>query len=97
MLVEFGGALGTVLVPEPVALGGIARQIKGEGLDSVRQALRACLARMPQWTERSLRTLAEVRYASHGTMRPEAVAQREAFDQAATGRTPRRPIASSGP
>ncbi|MFJ3339209.1 hypothetical protein [Streptomyces sp. NPDC086766] len=67
-------------MPEPVALGDIARQIKGEGLDSVRQALRACLARMPQRTERSLRTLAEVRYASHGTMRPEAVALREAFD-----------------
>ncbi|MFD3590042.1 DEAD/DEAH box helicase [Streptomyces sp. NPDC058683] len=65
----------------------IARQIKGEGLDAVRQALRACLARMPKWTERSRRALAEVRYAPHGTVRPEAVALRKAFDMAATGRT----------
>ncbi|MGI5192134.1 helicase C-terminal domain-containing protein [Streptomyces sp. CA-288835] len=65
----------------------IARQIKGEGLNSVRQALRACLGRSPQWTERSRRALAEVRYAPHGTVRPEAVALREAFDLAATGRT----------
>ncbi|WP_308402871.1 DEAD/DEAH box helicase family protein [Streptomyces sp. AC550_RSS872] len=65
----------------------IARQIKGEGLDSVRQALRACLGRRHQWTERSRRALAEVRYAPHGTVRPEAVALREAFDLAATGRT----------
>ncbi|MGJ3557992.1 hypothetical protein ACR6C2_00045 [Streptomyces sp. INA 01156] len=36
--------------------------------------------------ERSRRALAEVRYAEHGTVRPEAVALREAFDFAATGR-----------
>lgn len=64
----------------------IAGQIKGEGLDDVRQALRACLRRAPQWRERSRRALAEVRYAEHGTVRPEAVALREAFDFAATGR-----------
>jgi hypothetical protein len=66
----------------------IAGQIKGEGLDAVRQALRACLGRVPQWRERSRRALAEVRYADHGTVRPEAVALREAFDLAATGRAP---------
>ncbi|MFH8485319.1 DEAD/DEAH box helicase family protein [Streptomyces longisporoflavus] len=66
----------------------IAGQIKGEGLNSVRQALRACLGRVPQWRERSRRALAEVRYAEHGTVRPEAVALREAFDLAATGRAP---------
>ncbi|MFI1415700.1 DEAD/DEAH box helicase family protein [Streptomyces sp. NPDC020707] len=66
----------------------IAGQIKGEGLDAVRQALRACLGRVPQWTQRSRRALAEVRYAEHGTVRDEAVALREAFDLAATGRTP---------
>ncbi|MER6958229.1 hypothetical protein [Streptomyces sp. NPDC000618] len=65
----------------------IARQIKGEGLDSVRHELRACRGRMPQWTERSCRALAQVRYAQHGTVRPEAIALREAFDLAATGRT----------
>ncbi|WP_199546370.1 DEAD/DEAH box helicase [Streptomyces sp. N35] len=65
----------------------IARQIQGVGLEAVRQALRACLGRMPQWTERSRRALAEVRYAARGTVRPEAVALREAFDLAATGRT----------
>jgi hypothetical protein len=64
----------------------IASQIKGEGLNDVRQALRACLGRAPQWRERSRRALAEVRYAEHGTVRPEAVALREAFDLAATGR-----------
>lgn len=64
----------------------IAGQIKGEGLDAVRQALRSCLTRVPQWRERSRRALAEVRYAAHGTVRPEAVALREAFDFAATGR-----------
>lgn len=87
LLVEFGGALGMVLAPEPVALGDTARKIKGECLESVRQALRACLARVSQWTERSRRMLAEVRYASPGTVRPEAVALRDAFGQAATGRT----------
>ncbi|MEW2080102.1 hypothetical protein AB0941_42695 [Streptomyces sp. NPDC013433] len=65
----------------------IAGQIKGEGLDEVRQALRACLGRAPLWRERSRRALAEVRYAEHGTVRPEAVALREAFDLAATGRS----------
>ncbi|SDP61554.1 Replicative superfamily II helicase [Streptomyces sp. cf386] len=66
----------------------IAGQIRGEGLNAVRQALRACLGRVPQWRERSRRALAEVRYAEHGTVRDEAVALREAFDLAATGRTP---------
>ncbi|MER6401491.1 DEAD/DEAH box helicase family protein [Kitasatospora sp. NPDC001603] len=66
----------------------IAGQIAGEGLNAVRQALRACLGRVPQWRERSRRALAEVRYAEHGTVRGEAVALREAFDLAATGRTP---------
>lgn len=66
----------------------IASQIRGAGLDAVRQALRACLGRIPQWTQRSRRALAEVRYAEHGTVRPEAVALREAFDLAATGRAP---------
>ncbi|MFG2651182.1 DEAD/DEAH box helicase family protein [Streptomyces sp. NPDC048436] len=66
----------------------IAGQIKGGGLNSVRQALQACLERAPQWRERSRRALAEVRYAEHGTVRPEAVALREAFDLAATGRAP---------
>ncbi|MGY1583249.1 DEAD/DEAH box helicase [Streptomyces sp. MN13] len=65
----------------------IASQIQGEGLDAVRQALRGCLGRMPKWTERSRRALAEVRYAEHGTVRDEAVALREAFNLAATGRT----------
>lgn len=65
----------------------IAEQIKGDGLDAVRQALRACLGRVPQWTQRSRRVLAEVRYASHGTVRPEATGLREAFNLAATGRT----------
>ncbi|CAL9327639.1 hypothetical protein SUDANB106_00006 [Streptomyces sp. enrichment culture] len=64
----------------------IAGQIKGEGLNAVRQALRACLGRVPQWRERSRRALAEVRYAEHGTVRDEAVALREAFNLAATGR-----------
>jgi hypothetical protein len=64
----------------------IAGQIKGEGLSAVRQALRACLVQAPQWRERSRRALAEVRYAEHGAVRPEAVALREAFDLAATGR-----------
>ncbi|MCX5450277.1 DEAD/DEAH box helicase family protein [Streptomyces nigrescens] len=65
----------------------IASQLKGEGLDAVRQALRDCLGRVPQWTRRSSRALAEVRYAEHGTVRAEAVALREAFDLAATNRT----------
>ncbi|MFF0386943.1 DEAD/DEAH box helicase family protein [Streptomyces sp. NPDC004286] len=64
----------------------IAGQLKGEGLNEVRQALRGFLGRMPQWTQRSSRALAEVRYAEHGTVRPEAVALREAFHLAATGR-----------
>lgn len=65
----------------------IADQIKGEGLDAVRQALRACLGRNPQWTQRSRRVLAEVRYAPQGTVRPEATALRSAFNLAATGQS----------
>ena len=38
---------------------GIADQIKGEGLDAIRVALTACMARDPQWVERSKRALAE--------------------------------------
>lgn len=36
--------------------------------------------------QRSRRAVAEVRYAEHGTVRPEAIALREAFDLAVTGR-----------
>ncbi|GGU11501.1 DEAD/DEAH box helicase family protein [Streptomyces lateritius] len=64
----------------------IANQIRGEGLDAVRQALRACLNRDSRWVQRGRRAVAEVRYAEHGTVRPEAIALREAFDLAATGR-----------
>lgn len=65
----------------------IADQIKGAGLDAVRAALGACLDRDPEWVTRSRRSLAEVRYADAGTVRPEAVAAREAFDLAAVGQT----------
>jgi hypothetical protein len=66
---------------------GVAESIKNAGLDSVRMALRACLARAPEWTQRSRRVLADVRYASQGAVRPEAAALRAAFNLAATGRT----------
>ncbi|WP_331719721.1 DEAD/DEAH box helicase family protein [Streptomyces virginiae] len=65
----------------------IAEQIHGAGLDDVRQVLEACLARDPRWTGRSRRALAEIRYTQLGTVRPEAVALREAFDLAVTGLT----------
>ncbi|MEU4494209.1 DEAD/DEAH box helicase [Streptomyces sp. NPDC023998] len=66
----------------------IAKQITGEGLQAVREALRACLGRQTRWRERSRRALAEVRYANTGLVRPEALAQREAFNLAVTGRAP---------
>jgi hypothetical protein len=65
----------------------IANLIQGGGLDAVRTALNACLDRDPQWTERSRRAVAEVRYADRGVVRPEAVALRQAFDLAAAGQT----------
>lgn len=64
----------------------IADQIQGEGLDSVRAAVSACLARDPHWVAVSRRTLAEIRYADSSIVRPEAVTSRRAFDLAATGR-----------
>ncbi|WND15864.1 hypothetical protein [Streptomyces violaceus] len=42
---------------------------------------------MPQWRGAAGGRW-RVRYAEHGTVRGEAVALREAFDLAATGRTP---------
>jgi hypothetical protein len=65
----------------------LADQIKGEGLDAVRAVLNACLERDPNWTERSRRALAEVRYADTSVIRPEAIAARQAFDLAAAGQT----------
>ncbi|MGA5819890.1 DEAD/DEAH box helicase [Kitasatospora sp. NPDC094028] len=64
----------------------IADQIQGEGLDSLRSAIGACLDRDPQWVAASRRALAEIRYADSGVVRPEAIASREAFDLAVTGR-----------
>lgn len=65
----------------------IAAQLQGAGLDAVRTALGVCLDRDPQWVTRSRRALAEVRYADTGTVRPEAVAAREAFALAVVGQT----------
>ncbi|MFF4924243.1 DEAD/DEAH box helicase [Kitasatospora sp. NPDC001261] len=64
----------------------IADLIQGEGLDSLRSAIGACLDRDPQWVAASRRALAEIRYADSGVVRPEAVTSRQAFDLAATGR-----------
>jgi hypothetical protein len=63
----------------------VAALIRDGGLTAVRAALNACLDRDPEWTRRSGRALAEVRYADAGVIRPEAVALREAFDLAAAG------------
>lgn len=65
----------------------VAEQIAGHGLDAVRGALSACLTRNPHWVERGRRALADVRYASASTVRPDAVAARSAFDLAVTGQT----------
>ncbi|MFF0249979.1 DEAD/DEAH box helicase family protein [Streptosporangium sandarakinum] len=65
----------------------IANLIQGEGLDSIRTALSACLARDPQWVERSRRALAEIRYVETSVIRPEAIALRRAFDLAAQGQS----------
>ncbi|AEK44419.1 hypothetical protein RAM_29720 [Amycolatopsis mediterranei S699] len=63
----------------------VAVQLKGQGLDAVRSALTACLDRDPNWVERSRRALAEIRYLDAGTIRPEAIAIRAAFDLASAG------------
>lgn len=60
---------------------------RARALDAVRAALSACLARDPQWVERSRRALAEIRYAGISDIRPEAVAARGAFGLAAAGQT----------
>lgn len=65
----------------------IADQIKGEGLDSIREALNACLQRDEQWVEGSRNALARIRYADSSVVRPDAIASREAFDLAAAGQT----------
>ena len=64
----------------------VASQIQGAGLGAVREAVGACLSREPQWVAHSRRALADIRYAETSTIRPEAVAARDAFDLAVTGR-----------
>jgi hypothetical protein len=64
----------------------IAAQIHGEGLAEVIEAIDLCLDQDPQWTGLSRSRLAEVEYASVGSVRPAAIALREAFDQASVGR-----------
>lgn len=65
----------------------IATQIKGQGLNAIRDALSACLNRDPNWVKRSRRALAEIRYVDTGAVRSEAIAAREAFDLAVAGQT----------
>lgn len=63
----------------------IADQIRGEGLDSVRAAVSACLDREDQWVSHARRAVSDIRYSSTGRIRSEAVAARQAFDFAAIG------------
>jgi len=63
----------------------VAVQIANEGIEAVRDAVAACLNRAPGWVRASRRALAEVRYDQHGVVRPTAVAERAAFDEAARG------------
>uniref|UniRef100_UPI001CB6FBCA hypothetical protein n=1 Tax=Nonomuraea sp. SYSU D8015 TaxID=2593644 RepID=UPI001CB6FBCA len=64
----------------------IAEQLADTGLDGIREAVNLCLDENEEWQTLSRRALAAVRYADSGLVRDEAVAQREAFDLAATGR-----------
>ncbi|ABW16053.1 helicase c2 [Parafrankia sp. EAN1pec] len=63
----------------------VAIQVQHTGLEGIRSALSVCLDRDPQWVERSKLALAPIRYNNVGSVRPEAVAAREAFDLATTG------------
>ena len=63
----------------------VARQIAGEGIGAVRDAIALCIGRDPQWVALSRRALAEVRYDQDGIVRPSAIAARSAFDEAARG------------
>lgn len=65
----------------------VAVQLKGQGLDALRDALSACLDRDEQWVRRSRRALAEIRYDDAGAVSPVAIAQRQAFDLATAGQT----------
>ncbi|WP_406346981.1 DEAD/DEAH box helicase [Streptomyces sp. NBC_00648] len=65
----------------------LALQIKGEGINSIREALSIFLSRDPAWVEESRRRTATVRYAEYTRIRPEAVATRQAFDLAVVGQT----------
>lgn len=64
----------------------VATQIEGAGLGAVREAVDACLSREPQWVAHSRRALADIRYAETSIIRPDAVAARDAFDLAVTGK-----------
>ena len=63
----------------------IADQIDGEGLAALRDAIGYCLTRDEEWKKLGRRALAEVEYEKTSTIRPEAVAQRRAFDAAEVG------------
>ncbi|TKA12060.1 DEAD/DEAH box helicase [Actinacidiphila oryziradicis] len=61
-------------------------ELAGKGLDAIREALSLCLDKDDTWVSIGRRGLAEIQYATTGSVRPEAVAARSAFDLAATHR-----------
>src|ERR1035437_5098386 len=63
----------------------LATQLEGEGIEGVREVMRACLDRDPNWTEASKNTLAGVQYDEVGNVRAAAIANRAAFDLAISG------------
>lgn len=63
----------------------LATQLEGEGIEGVREAMRACLDRDKDWTETSKNTLAGVQYDEAGNVRAAAIANRAAFDLAISG------------
>lgn len=65
----------------------LALSIAGGGIAAVREALCVFLDRDPKWVERSRRALAKIKYDETGSVRPDAIAARQAFDLAAAGQT----------
>ncbi|WP_197285788.1 DEAD/DEAH box helicase family protein [Nocardiopsis sp. NRRL B-16309] len=64
----------------------LTEQLAGQGLSAIREALSLCLDKDETWLGISRRGLAEVTYATTGSVRTESIATRKAFDFACTRR-----------
>ncbi len=60
----------------------LAEQLRGQGMDGIREAIDLCLSRDRGWVEASRSQLANTNYDAAARIRPSEVAARKAFDRA---------------